>query len=74
MKYFKATVTSDYKNSSSRKEFKSELFVAKYNATNENETTCYKIIIDREDKRRLALKINEDEMKLLLEQLNSLNK
>ena len=73
MKYFKAIITSDFINSS-KKEFKSQFFIARYNATKLSPKTEYKIIIDREDKRRVVIKIDESEMQDLLQQLNLLTK
>ena len=74
MKYFKAIVTNDFVNSNKRKEFNSEFFVAKYNPTKQNPETNFKFIIDREDGRRVVLKITADEMESLLTQLNDLKK
>ena len=74
MKYFKAIITSDFINSSKRKDFKSQFFIAKYNATKQRPKTEYKIIIDREDKRRVVIIIDESEMQDLLQQLNLLTK
>lgn len=74
MEYFKAVVTNDYKNSTTRKEFEASFFVAKYNPTKQNPETNFKFIIDREDGRRLVLKMTNDEMDNLLKQLNGLTK
>ena len=74
MKYFKAIITSDFINSRKRKDFKSQFFIAKYNSTKQSPKTEYKIIIDREDKRRVVIKIDESEMQDLLQQLNLLTK
>ena len=74
MKYFKAIITNDFINSGKRKDFKSQFFIAKYNATKQSPKTEYKIIIDREDKRRVVIKIDESEMQDLLQQLNLLTK
>ena len=57
MQYFKATITKDYKNNSNVKDIKSEFFIYKDNIKN-----VYKIVIDREDDRRLVLKLTAEEM------------
>ena len=57
MQYFKATITKDYKNNSNAKDIKSEFFIYKDNIKN-----VYKIVIDREDDRRLVLKLTAEEM------------
>ena len=72
MKYFKSIITNSFKNSSKRKTFKAQFFVAKYNPTNHNPKTNFKFIIDREDNRRLVLTLNEEEMNALINQLNSI--
>ena len=57
MQYFKATITKDYKNNAKIKDIKSEFFMYKDNIKN-----VYKIVIDREDERRLVFKIKAEEM------------
>ena len=72
MKYFKAIVTNDFKNSSKRKLFNAKFFIAKYNPTKQNPETNFRFIIDREDDRRLVLTLSDNEIDVLLEQLKSL--
>jgi hypothetical protein len=57
MEYFKSTITKDYKSNANIKDIKSEFFIYKDNIKN-----VYKIVIDREDDRRLVFKIQAEEM------------
>ena len=72
MKYFKAIVSNDFKNSRTIKLFNATFFIAKYNPTKQNPETNFKFIIDREDDRRLVLTLSENEINELLEQLKLL--
>ncbi len=56
MKYYTASITNDFKNSSKRKIFKAKFFIAQY-----PQSKSHKIIIDREDDRRLTLIFTDDE-------------
>ncbi len=72
MQYFKAIITNDFINASKQKRFESKFFVVRYNPTNQNPETEFKFIFDREDNRRVVLKLSEEEMKSLFQSLQSL--
>ncbi len=68
MKKFNVTLTSDFKNSTTRKVFDCEIFVARY-----NNGEYYKIFCEREDDRRQVMTLSGETMELLIRQIQSLS-
>lgn len=58
MKKGKISISNDFKNSTKRKVFEAEVFIAKY-----NNGEYYRIFIDREDERRQIITLDKERFK-----------
>lgn len=69
MTYLEHKITSDFKTQKSRKEFSCSSLIAYYNKT-QSSPEKYKIIIDREDGRRLSMIFTKEEFEAFKSAIN----